>query len=297
MRECSRYGPNSEQVNKEDESVAFGCPSMERWAYFKNYNIDQDHQKNKPIHYENREEQKGSDGNRREHINYRHNDELMQEMNKEIKITNGDILDMNEIYRTAPRLHNDILKNGKIKSLQYKNSTSHFATRCDVVYKTLMRDCRKYFAEELHMKSMRKSKKLANIGGIIDIFVRDRFIGYQEEVIKQLKFYLGWLVYPKEMIISKVGLKDDENRLLVGAERKQQVKKIEAMHQFLYNFSMKGWEEFFSITSIGIIFREYTKRIEERFTVNETMNKNREVYENALNLIESKLIQHSSDSI
>ena len=137
---------------------------------------------------------------------------------------------------------------------------------------------------------------MANIGGIIDAFVRNRFIGYQE-VIKQLNFYLGWLVYPKEMISSKVGLKDDENRLLVGAERKEQVKKIEAMHQFLYNFSMKGWEEFFSIPSIGIIFREYTKRIEERFAVNETMNKNREVYEMALCMIDSKINHNTSDSI
>lgn len=34
-----------------------------------------------------------------------------------------------------------------VNSLHFNNPTDKLATRCDVIYKTLLRDCRKYFVE------------------------------------------------------------------------------------------------------------------------------------------------------
>ena len=82
-------------------------------------------------------------------------------------------------------------KNSGSPHLQFSNPSNSFATRCDVVYKTLLRDCRKYFTDALQMKNMRKSKKLSNIGRVLDEFVRNRFEQYSEDSIHQLKFYLG----------------------------------------------------------------------------------------------------------
>ena len=189
--------------------------------------------------------------------------------------------------KSAPK----IIKNENSESprLQFSNPSNKFATRCDVVYKTLLRDCRKYFTDALQMKSMRKSKKLSNIGRILDEFVRNRFEQYNEDSIHQLKFYLGWLVYPKEMISSKVGLIDQNNELLRGAERNAQIKRIRYLHTFLYNFSMQRWEEFFEIVPLALLFKEYLKNIEERILVSDTMSRNRSTYEIALDLVDAKI--------
>ena len=77
------------------------------------------------------------------------------------------------------------------KELQFINSGTSLATRCDVVYKTLLRDCRKYFADSLQMRDMRKSKKLYRLAKTLDEFVRSRFEGFDEKDIYELKFYLG----------------------------------------------------------------------------------------------------------
>ena len=106
------------------------------------------------------------------------------------------------------------------QTLQFRNSTSLFSTRCDVIYKTLLRDCRKYFGEELQLKYMRKRKKVSNIGRVLNEYVRKVFNQYSEEELKQIKFYLGCLVYPKEMISSRVGLLDEDNWLVRGLDRK-----------------------------------------------------------------------------
>ena len=173
--------------------------------------------------------------------------------------------------------------------LQFSNPSNSFATRCDVVYKTLLRDCRKYFTDVLQMKSMRKSKKLSNIGRVLDEFVRNRFEQYNEDSIHQLKFYLGWLVYPKEMISSKIGLVDENNELLRGAEKNAQIKRIRDLHTFLYNFSMQRWEEFFEITPLALLFKEYLKSIEERVLVSSSMSRNRVAYDIALDLVDAKI--------
>ena len=178
------------------------------------------------------------------------------------------------------------------KELQFINSGTSLATRCDVVYKTLLRDCRKYFADSLQMRDMRKSKKLSRLAKTLDEFVRSRFEGFDEKDIYELKFYLGWLVYPKEMISSRAGLLDQHNKMLKGDERKQRICKIKQMHSFLYNFSMQKWEQFFEIIPLLIIFREYMSEIEDRFMINSTMRRNRQAYRTALRLIESKTLQN-----
>ena len=179
------------------------------------------------------------------------------------------------------------------KELQFINSGTSLATRCDVVYKTLLRDCRKYFADSLQMRDMRKSKKLSRLAKTLDEFVRSRFEGYGEKDMYELKFYLGWLVYPKEMISSRAGLLDQHNKMLKGEEKKQRICKIKQMHSFLYNFSMQKWEQFFEITPLITIFREYMDEIENRLMINSTMRRNRQAYRTALRLIESKMLQNN----
>jgi len=138
------------------------------------------------------------------------------------------------------------------------------------------------------MKSMRKAKKLSKLGAILDAYVNENFREYNDTVKREILFYLGCLVYPKEMITSRVGLYDENCKILKGKERAIKVKKIKELHNFLYNFSMEKCEKFFENPYLWIIFRAYLKSDVTRIDKNSTMCKCKEVYRGALDLIETK---------
>lgn len=173
--------------------------------------------------------------------------------------------------------------------LHFNNPTPSFSTRWDVIYKTLLRDCRKYFTECFQMKSMRKAKKLSKLAAILDRFVEETFTKHSKWVRREILFYLGCLVYPKEMISSRVGLYDEEGRILKGKERANKVKRIKELHNFLYNFSMEKWEKFFENPYLCIVFQAYISGDPKRIETNSTMNKNRLVYRGAIDLIDRKI--------
>ena len=173
--------------------------------------------------------------------------------------------------------------------LHFNNPTDTFATRCDVIYKTLLRDCRKYFTECFQMKSMRKAKKLSKLGTILESFVETYFTVHSQPVKREILFYLGCLVYPKEMITSRVGLYDENGKILKGTERAKKVKKIRELHNFLYNFSMEKCEMFFENPYLCIIFRAYINGSPTRIETNSTMSKNSRVYRGAIDLLNVKI--------
>lgn len=175
--------------------------------------------------------------------------------------------------------------------LHFNNPGETFATRCDVIYKTLLRDCRKYFTDSFKMKSMRKAKKLSKLGRILDDFVNINFAKYDDNTRADIRFYLGCLVYPKEMISTRIGLYDENCKILKGNERAKKVRKIKELHNFLYNFSMEKCEKFFSNSSLCIIFKYYMGVCLDRIDTSPTMSKNKEVYWSALKLISIKTNQ------
>lgn len=138
------------------------------------------------------------------------------------------------------------------------------------------------------MKSMRKAKKLSKLGSILESYIDENFAEFDERVKREILFYLGCLVYPKEMITSRVGLYDENCKILKGKERATKVKKIKELHNFLYVFSMEKCEHFFENPYLCIIFRAYLKSDPKRIDNNGTMSKNKEVYRGALDLIDDK---------
>lgn len=279
---------------------AFVSSPKSCFVNYREHGVSINDQKNKPRHYENSEDGVGDltpQSDSQLHLNLDGDLETkiwlpIIEENSDIEEEKFSVSDeILQSFNTSNKIVPKITKReaGESQMLQFSNPSSSFATRCDVVYKTLLRDCRKYFTDALQMKNMRKSKKLSNIGRILDEFVRSKFSNYNESSIHQLKFYLGWLVYPKEMISSKIGLVDEDNKMLKGSERNTQIKRIRDLHTFLYNFSMQRWEEFFEIVPLALLFKEYNESIEERFMISNTMNRNREAYETALGLIKAKI--------
>ena len=108
--------------------------------------------------------------------------------------------------------------------IQFSNPTASFATRCDVVYKTLLRDCKRYYFEYFQMRKMRKNKRISHLSKVLNTYVNEHFGQYSNEMRRELEFYLGCLVYPKEMTSYKVAVYDQDDRVIRGAERTKKMK-------------------------------------------------------------------------
>ena len=183
-----------------------------------------------------------------------------------------------------------VSKNGHpITSLHFNNPTDSFATRCDVIYKTLLRDWRKYFTDKFQVKMIKKNKNPQKLEKELDEFVELHFWKLSPKMIKDVKFYLGCLVYPKELVSNRAGLYDENSNSIKGSERSKKIKKIKELHTFLYNFSLEKWEKFFENEALWKIFLHYIQMIEDRIKNSSTMNNNREVYMAALKLIMAKI--------
>lgn len=90
--------------------------------------------------------------------------------------------------------------------LHFNNPTSSFSTRCDVIYKTLLRDCRKYYTNLFDYKQMRREKKLHLLSGKIEAYMRSHFSEFSEDNQREIKFYIGCMIYPKHMLSNKLNL-------------------------------------------------------------------------------------------
>ena len=60
-------------------------------------------------------------------------------------------------------------------TLHFNNPTTSLSTRCDVIYKGLLRDCRKFFSDKFESRQFRKSKSLNSLDKKIDDFVSSCF--------------------------------------------------------------------------------------------------------------------------
>ncbi|CAI2382345.1 unnamed protein product [Moneuplotes crassus] len=187
---------------------------------------------------------------------------------------------------------------GSLATLQFRNPTDSFSTRCDVVYKTLLRDCRRYFYDCFQMKTMRKNKRVYHLSKTLAVFVDKKFDSpnFTEEFRRQIEFCLGCLVYPKEMTNSKVAIYGEEGQVIKGQERAKKLRKVKELHSYLYNFSMDKCEKFFKNPYLSAIFEEYLKSFTERATQIETIRKNYEIYQAAVGLIRNLLEYYKSNN-
>mmetsp|Transcript_28993 Transcript_28993/g.25642 ORF Transcript_28993/g.25642 Transcript_28993/m.25642 type:complete len:213 (+) Transcript_28993:331-969(+) len=184
---------------------------------------------------------------------------------------------------------------GSTHTLQFSNPTASFSTRCDVIYKTLLRDCRRYYYDSFDMKRMRKNRRVYHLSKTLSLFVQTNFEHATEEFKRELKFTLGCLVYPKEMTNAKVLIYDQDGNVVKGAERTKKLKKVKELHAYLYSFSMDKCEKFFKNPYLSVLFGHYLDNFQERVEANETLKKNEEVYYAAIKLIR-KLLKETKEN-
>ena len=196
------------------------------------------------------------------------------------------------IQPTNVQLEMKMSKRGdSLATLHFNNPTNSFSTRCDVVYKTMLRDCRKYFADKFGVKKIKRSKMINDLGNQIDDFVTDHFSEYDSHMQKEIKFYIWCLIYPKEILASRIGVFDEDSNVLKGNERSKKVRKIKELHNYLYSFSMEKCEKFFEIIPLRKIFLYYISIISERIALSPTMQKNRDVYMAAINILINNILE------
>jgi len=134
---------------------------------------------------------------------------------------------------------------GQIPStLHFNKPSSSLATRCDVIYKTLLRDCRKFYTDQVQFKNSKKGTKQSQISGNLDSYVDTYFAEYDEDTRVEIKFYLGCFTYPKHLVSTKseVVVSSEEGKLA----KVRRNKKVKELHTFLYVFSMEKCERFFN---------------------------------------------------
>lgn len=178
---------------------------------------------------------------------------------------------------------------GVLSTLYFINPTSTFSTRCDVIYKTLMRDWRKFYADRFSVVNIRRAKIKSGLEKAISDYVSTKFSEYSYEVQNELKFNICCLIYPKELISNKYDLFDENSNLLKGKDRSRKVKRIKELHNHLYTFSMDKWERFFEDEPLNIIFENYMTHIEQRIQESYTMTKNKQIYLAAWEILRNKM--------
>ena len=125
-----------------------------------------------------------------------------------------------------------------LPTLQFNNTSKSLSTRCDVVYKTLLRDCRRYYNDKFQVKKMRKNRRAFYLTKTLKKFVDEKFSNLSTDEKRELEFYLGSLVNPKEMMDSKVKLYGSDGQVLKGTERTHKLKKVVPVYAALYNYSL-----------------------------------------------------------
>ena len=208
------------------------------------------------------------------------------EDHKQIDINSDDQLKTQEEVKLDLRPR---MIRGVLSTLYFLNPTSTFSTRWDVIYKTMMRDWRKFYADQFSVVNIRRAKIRNGLEKAIEDYVSTKFSQHAIEVQDELKFNICCLIFPKELISNKIDLFDEHSNQLKGKDRSKKVKRIKELHNYLYIFSMDKWEKFFEDEALKLIFEHYMESIEERIEGSFTMQKNREIYLAAWEVLKNKM--------
>jgi hypothetical protein len=180
--------------------------------------------------------------------------------------------------------------------LTFDNETGELATRCDVVYKTILRDFRRFFLDEYKIKRQ-QMKNEKDLGACLMTLSRELFPLKSEAECKTISIDLGCLLFPKELTKNAGMLKEIQRTNHFGYETcESNIFEIMRIHGFLYKFSIDKIEECFQNSSLCELFLLYvTQTRDDRIASNPTMSKNSQIYLKARNILEEKAAEAFAD--
>ena len=177
----------------------------------------------------------------------------------------------------------------KIKmDLTFDNETGELATRCDVVYKTILRDFRRFFLEEYKIFKQ-NLKKESDLVDCLFSFTCNLYPNKSVKDCKEISLDLGCLLFPKEMVRDSKAIKEKQTFANLGEHIDEIKSEMLKIHGFLYKFSIDKIEECFLNLSLCELFLTYiSKSKDDRINANATMKKNRSIYIKARKILEDK---------
>lgn len=188
----------------------------------------------------------------------------------------------------AARKSKEELKKIKME-LAFDNETGELATRCDVVYKTILRDCRRFFLDNFKLFKQKNSNG-SDMSDNLFRFIMGLFPNKSVRACKSLSIDLGCLLFPKEMTKDSIFLSEIVKTDHFGKDVSS-FDEIMRIHGFLYKFSIDKIQECFENNSLCQLFLYYVKETrDDRISENPTMNRNASIYIKARNILEEKAL-------
>lgn len=163
------------------------------------------------------------------------------------------------------------------------------STRCDVVYKTILRDFRRYYQDQFKSKSnMNYRNKSKQYLEYLQNFANEIIENNNLSPIdwEELIFHIGWLIAPNDMIKFRICQKINSGSLnkekkIIASER--QVKQV---HDWLYKFSIQKSMDLMKNNYYFLLFRIYYDKIQNgEIEMGETIRKNIDAYKNAFEML------------
>ena len=172
--------------------------------------------------------------------------------------------------------------------LAFENETGEFATRCDVVYKTILRDFRRFFLDDYKLYKTKCLSK-SNLTESLHNFTVQTFPMKSMRDCQEISLDLGCLLFPKEMIKDSKAIEQIIEFGYFGNELEEVKKEIMKIQGFLYKFSIDKIEECFQNISLCELFLAYVfKSQNKRIVSNPTMKKNSKIYIKARKILEKR---------
>jgi hypothetical protein len=172
--------------------------------------------------------------------------------------------------------------------LAFDNESGELATRCDVVYKTILRDFRRFFLDSFKQRKHQSEQKLDLSDSLLQFTLR-LFPNKSVKECKVISIDLGCLLFPKEMTKDSKVIREIERTNHFGLDADDATTEIMRIHGFLYKFSIDKIEECFQNPSLCLLFQLYVDQTRsDRISSNPTMSKNASIYLKARRILEEK---------
>mmetsp|Transcript_10641 Transcript_10641/g.10493 ORF Transcript_10641/g.10493 Transcript_10641/m.10493 type:complete len:266 (-) Transcript_10641:34-831(-) len=172
--------------------------------------------------------------------------------------------------------------------MTFDNESGCLATRCDVVYKTILRDFRRYFLDEYKLFKTGKNSEWTLAESLFQ-FTTSIYPTKTEKECRGISLDLGCLLFPKEIVKEQNFLQVIQDFGTFGDEIETIKSEIMKIHGFLYKFSIDKIEECFQNISLSLLFLTYVNRTREtRIDGNPTMKRNSSIYLKARKILEDK---------
>ena len=127
--------------------------------------------------------------------------------------------------------------------------------RHDVIYKTILRECRRFYQEKLnHITGFITSKKVRKDDHMYKCFEKFNQSYLNLDGTFEENFYLAALVYPQDLIRNANMFLERRSDKTSDASKKKYVASVNRIHDTLYKYSHEKLDYFSSIPELSLLF-------------------------------------------